>query len=368
MQSPHIIVHEISAFDPPIDQLLDDHPAPPAEFLRVRFEDGQIAKLEQGDPEFKGRKDMLAGLHRAGVPVYAEVEPESRVIRTLLVPSSGRVVALSRNPEGDVVFHLDDSVKPFTLPAKHPRYRDYLFALREAQIDEVPVLVTESANESAIVDLRRSRNPRPPAPLETATVPAVVPAALRPISPDQAKELFDLVSAQSCDPANPNGLCIPFQYPDDGCHARAHQMCRLIVAAGEQPAKVWNYTPDPQTPLVVKTRNSPKCEVLWVFHVAVAMLVQAPGEDIQIVVLDPSLFPNGPVPVATWRDAQGDPTSCLVYTSPDPYLPPRPAHVDTDPTYKKTVQTLVKYQTLLKHRAGQIPFDCPKIASSVHRP
>ena len=59
------------------------------------------------------------------------------------------------------------------------------------------------------------------------------------ITLQRAREMFDLVNAKLCCPGNPAALCITFLYPDDGCWGRAHEMCRLMIAAGEQPRKIW---------------------------------------------------------------------------------------------------------------------------------
>lgn len=61
------------------------------------------------------------------------------------------------------------------------------------------------------------------------------------ISLQRANELFDLCNARVCCPASAPAPCIPFLYPDDGCWGRAHELCRLMLAAGESPRKVWIY-------------------------------------------------------------------------------------------------------------------------------
>jgi hypothetical protein len=86
---------------------------------------------------------------------------------------------------------------------------------------------------------------------------------VKPVTPQRARELIDLVSSQSYDPAAIDAPCIPFRYPDEGCWARAHEMCRIIIASGEEVCKLWIYGD-----LEVKTRNNPDCRVLWICHVA----------------------------------------------------------------------------------------------------
>src|SRR5437867_3392920 len=131
-----------------------------------------------------------------------------------------------------------------------------------------------------------------------------MPAA---ISFQRARELFELVNARVCCPADAPAPCIPFDFPDDGCWGRAHEMCRLIQAAGADPEKVWIYGR-----LRVATANNPACEVRWGWHVAPTLQVDVSGA-IETYVIDPSLFLE-PVPQATWAGVQGDPGAVLVPT------------------------------------------------------
>jgi Glutaminase len=238
------------------------------------------------------------------------------------------------------------------------QHRGWVRVLQEAQFDGVPVLVTETESESGteIVDIRRVENPPSPALLKVAGIaPAAHPAATRPVTSEEAMKLFNMVAKRSCDPLEPSDTCIPFLYPRDGCHARAHEMCRLMIEAGAQPAKVWNFS----NGLVVKTPNEPTCKATWGIHVAPTLQVRLSEDaEAETQVIDPSLF-AGPVSVTTWQNAQGDPESVLAYTSFHPFLPPMAGDVDTDPTYEETQQALILYRSKLKlraHRTGRPPY------------
>lgn len=164
------------------------------------------------------------------------------------------------------------------------------------------------------------------------------------ITLQRAREMFDLVNARLCCPGSATAPCIPFLYPDDGCWGRAHEMCRLMIAAGEQPQKIWI-----SGNLTVATKNHPDCAVYWGWHVAPTLLV-ATGAGNQTYVIDPSLF-DEPVPQATWVSVQGDPAPTLTPTGPEIfhlfYAP------DTfDPTYAKTNAVLDDYRTDLQLRTA----------------
>jgi len=362
MPKRNTIVARIDRLDPSLDrpalEVLDALAGP----LNVYFDDRQTAQLDSADPQFTVYADILAEIKQQRLPVYVEVDPQNKRITALEIPVPGKVAALSVDPSGEIAFRLDSSTRFFTLEPGNPHARHWLHVLHDAQIDGTTVLVTETEVEPEIVDIRRVENPTEPALLTLATIaPADRPAVIRPVTPERAAALFEMVAARSCQPRTPIAPCIPFLYPRDGCHARAHEMCRLMIAAGEQPAKVWNYSDR----LVVKTPNEPRCEAAWGFHVAPTLEVQtAGGVEPQTQVIDPSLFCE-PVPVASWQAAQGDPTSILAYTSSDPFLPPKPADVETDPTNSKTNQALAIYRSKLRLRSARIgPPPYPKCLGS----
>jgi hypothetical protein len=304
--------------------------------------------------------EILAEHHRLSMPVYLEVNPDNRMITALLIPMPGKVVAFSGDSSGNITFRLDNSATKFVFPRSHPDYHDWARILREAQFDGSTVLVTETELPPEIVDIRLAENPTEPA---LPSAPAL-PPPVGSVTSDRAMGLFELASSQSCLPLDPVAPCIPFLYPRNGCHARAHEMCRLFLAAGVQPAKIWNYCVDMKNPLVVKTPNAPTCQVEWVFHVAPTLQVQISGRPgTQTMVLDPSLFPKGPVTPAEWHGVQGAPDSILVFTSMDPFQPPVPHGIITDPTYVRTIHQLAIYRGKFKvmvAKAGPPPYkNCP---------
>src|SRR5215813_8678555 len=100
----------------------------------------------------------------------------------------------------------------------------------------------------------------------------------------RARELFNLVNSKVCCPANPSVPCIPFLYPDDGCWGRAHEMCRLMIAAGAEPRKIWI-----QGSLRVSSANKPDCVVNSGWPVAPILEVSS-GAPAQTYVIDTTLF------------------------------------------------------------------------------
>jgi hypothetical protein len=162
-------------------------------------------------------------------------------------------------------------------------------------------------------------------------------AAPTGITPQKAQQLFTLVASQSY---------IPFTYADDGCWGRAHEMCRLIIANGESPRKVWIYGN-----LTVSTRNSPTCSVSWSWHVAPTVLVNT-GSSSQIEVIDPALFP-GPVPQATWVGVQHDANASLHDTDASVFYRTAAGQISYDPNYSQTQQVLAQFRRELALRIAK---------------
>ena len=80
----------------------------------------------------------------------------------------------------------------------------------------------------------------------------------RCVSATRAQQLFDLSAATTCDPLTVPPPCIPFNYPDDGCWGRAHEMARLMIDDGAKPRKVWIFAAENGRRLT-QTTNNPSC-------------------------------------------------------------------------------------------------------------
>lgn len=165
-----------------------------------------------------------------------------------------------------------------------------------------------------------------------------------PITLHRARQLFNLCRGKLCCPVRAPAPCIPFLYPDDGCWGRAHEMCRLMIADGDSPGKVWIYGS-----LRVNTANNPNCYVRWGWHVAPTLNVISGSISIKYVI-DPSLF-DGPVTVATWKGEQGDSSATLAYTSASVFHRRYNGSVSYDPDYSQTRSVLNTYRNRLRLRS-----------------
>lgn len=349
--------------------------------LWIELDQGQRVRLVAGDPKSAGYTRILENLAELGRPVSLEINPDTDTIETLLIPEVGRVAALHGSDVGYDV-ELDPSHARHKLDRDLPDFAEFEGRLRQAIEDGMPVILTEDETHN-ILDIRFfSRGPDggpsdwDVGKRETDPGRDAIPSSrfrkwfewpfrlFRPrgcISMAEAQQVFDAMSAKSCNPSATMTPCIPFMYPDDGCWARAHEMCRLMIVMGFQPKKIWIKRSNGNI-LHAATRNHPNCFIEWTWHVAPTLCVRQGclfwfwTKD---MVIDPSLF-TVPVTIAEWKAVQGDPGAILTPSDASVYYL---WTNQTDPTYSSTNQYLQFYRTMLENRSissGPPPYaHCP---------
>lgn len=367
MQNPNAIVSTEIRFDPPLDR-------PIADMLRVKgglsveLEGERKALLNPDDPRSEAFAEILDGLREKKLPVYVEVDPDTSVIKHLLIPHVSRVVGIKLIDLGVLGVELEMSHGRHILRPSSPDYEELESRLRDALDKGTQVIVTEN-DAHEIIDVREFI-PGPEGPPLPFPKPLPFPPPrwqwmwlkdfvfiwrwcwwpwnwCRCVSKARAKEVFDAMSTTSCDPLTVPAPCIPFMYPDDGCWARAHEMCRLMINMGVKPKKVWI-----QGGLHVSTNNNPNCNVWWGWHVAPTLCVRRSWPwffRTRQMVIDPSLF-NGAVGKATWKGVQGDPSATLTDSAASIYYLWGSV---TDPTYSETNYYLAYYRLQLQNRSIQ---------------
>jgi hypothetical protein len=348
---------------------------PSPESGRDRFvvlEGERRVRLDAGNRQSAGYAQVLDGLSKLATPVYLEVDPATSAVTRLLIPHVTRVLALRESNDG-LEIDLQFSHGRHLLRRGATDFEELAAAMRESARTGDLVTVTES-DEHEIVDVRAYKpGPEgPPIPFPKIGPPVRIRSE-RPwyrrwfswlcwilwwwccISQSRAQQAFNAMAATTCNPLTVPAPCIPFLYPDDGCWARAHEMCRLMINMGLRPQKVWI-----QGNLHPNTRNNPSCHVGWGWHVAPTLCVRGPGWfQTTTMVIDPSLF-NSPVDEPTWKGVQLDPAATLTPTDASIYY--YWGYV-TDPTYSQTNYYLNIYRLRLQTRAltvGPPPYAaCP---------
>ena len=366
MPRKNAIVATIEGIEPSVDRPPAEMGAEAGEGFSIRLEGDQTARLPAG-ARAAGMLAVLESLRQIDAPVYIELEPDTDRISRLLVPTRATVKAIEDRGE-EVEVELEISHARHVLRRSNPDFEELLATLQKAREEKGWVVVT-GEEDHEIIDVRLST--KAPPDIE------IGPPPKRPwykclflwfwclwrcMSKKRAKDLFDQLAATTCNPLTVPPPCIPFMYPDDGCWGRAHEMCRLLIAAGAKPRKVWIYH-SPGNWLQASTRNHPNCYVQWSWHVAPTLCVRTGFLSKTEMVIDPSLF-TGPVTKPTWKGAQGDPGASLVDTSCSVFYRSSGGSTTTDPTYTQTNQVLATYRAALLNRSlsavGPPPYaNCP---------
>ncbi len=365
MPNPNAIVGLISRIDPPVEKS-------GAEMFRVS-PDGFSIQItgERGDEQSvrlypseraPGLLEILEKLRQMRSPVYLEIDPANRGIVLLLIPLVSQILDMRESSSGDVEVSLSMSHARLVLRRDSPDFNQLQETLKAAIGEKSWQIVTETDSHE-IIDVRRytgelprgtGGEPGPPTQLRRRGFWHWFYCLFRCVSVKRAKRMFDMCAATTCHPIAIPPPCIPFLYPDDGCWARAHEMCRLMIAEGVHCEKVWI-----DGWLHTLTRNNPNCFVDWGWHVAPTICVRKWFFCHSEQVIDPSLF-TGPVSKATWKGVQGDPAATLTDSPASLYM--RPAQ--TDVTYALTNDRLNFYRLRLLNRSllpgGPPPYaHCP---------
>lgn len=108
--------------------------------------------------------------------------------------------------------------------------------------------------------------------------------------------VFDRILSYSCTNHSIKKIhpCIPFNYAEDGCFARAHAMRRIINEMGYECDKLFLY--DDLNPKINGNCYN------WGYHVAIVLKVKNDKHQIKEVIIDPSLYSLGPISETFWTD------------------------------------------------------------------
>jgi hypothetical protein len=124
------------------------------------------------------------------------------------------------------------------------------------------------------------------------------------LSPAQAQALFDDLAKLQFVTDQDTRMPVPFHFPVDGCHLRAHLMSQRLTELGYASEKVFAVSRkdaglNVNTDLAEDTRPGETPHVHWVFHVAPVIRIAGKGGIADLRVLDPTLG-TGPMTVPEW--------------------------------------------------------------------
>jgi hypothetical protein len=154
MVSPNAFVDGVSGLSATPETLAARPDKPRPEFVTVSFQGGRSGLLDSTNPRSAVWADVLDSQRQANLPVYVEIDPETRVITELLCPLTVNVGDIIPTAEGeDVVIELIISHARHYLRSKHPDFKELLKTLKTAQEKKTKVIVTES-DDNEIIDVR----------------------------------------------------------------------------------------------------------------------------------------------------------------------------------------------------------------------
>ncbi|UOU98009.1 protein-glutamine glutaminase [Chryseobacterium daecheongense] len=181
---------------------------------------------------------------------------------------------------------------------------EYISLIRVAIQNESPIHVFMKNNSNEIVKVEKgneedikyfrsilTKEEKPELNKLTSVLPNV----------STLNSMFTQIKNQSCGTSTASSPCITFRYAVDGCYARAHKMRQILVNNGYDCEKQFIYGN-----LKASTGS---CCVSWNYHVAILVSYKNASGVTEKRIIDPSLFPNGPVTETTWRNACVN-TSC----------------------------------------------------------
>lgn len=323
--------------------------------LTLQFESGQAGSLDLKDPLSALWAKMIDRQTQAHLPVYVEIDEETKVITDVLIPHIYTVEMLETDDRGNLLVHLHQSQAIHAVLPGDPNFEAMRDSLQAAVDDGSERLITATWSDLEIIDVRLppehpgGSESDPPAPEDDP-----------PVSPDRAEQIFNDMYSYNCVACNPSSDCISFQYPNNGCQIRAHLMVYKMhdYDPPETPEKLYiqgsGGNLDPFVP------NHPDCRLPWGWgwHIAPTLMVTLDGGD-EKHVIDPSLA-SVPVTVPEWI-ALNNPTAShtidpLDWTVYNPRL-------DNTATEAQAQADMEQYRELLQTNCltyGPPPYSCVK--------
>jgi hypothetical protein len=268
-------------------------PPPGRKDIQVRFRAGKTVLLPGTASRYQ--RWVLRSVPLMHRPVYATLADDH--IEELQVPIVGRVATVHETSPTQLRVRLDSSAQALTLSTAAERGRIHALLKTAASNRDVLMVVANSSSQIVDADL---------APADAHHLaPTFGPDGAEPlsrvpvtkVSASQLSQVFEIATETAC-AIPPSGNCIPFNYPVDGCHARAHKVCRLLATEGFEAGKLWLFGF-----MGPRTTNHETCEVPWSAHVAPYVRRQGQSGRASVRVVDPTVNAERAMSLTTYLRA-----------------------------------------------------------------
>ena len=224
-------------------------------------------------------------------PVY--IAATDGVIQDVRLPLVGRIRRMTRDEDGVIRAAIDSSAPWLLLPDDESA--EQIRRVLEIAFDTLGILmVTTGANDTIVQAIEAPIDAWYLAPqfkLKGSQTVGEIPASV--VSMADIDKAFAIVKEADCRISGSTS-CVPFDYPDTGCDARAEQMCRALAEHGFTAGKVWVFDDDGHHMKIATHTAKGRCDIGWSFHVAVYVRLEKVNGEAGVYVLDPSLF-DGPI-------------------------------------------------------------------------
>lgn len=267
--------------------------------IPVRFADQDaVAYLRSSDPLFEHNLWLMKRLQELQRPVYVDLaEPlpaaVGQRISRILIPLITRVIDIEQTDAPDIVHvRLTESSARHVLRTAGPKAVANLAGLWASVNKGTVLFVTHDSATREIIDVEfafdKYQTERPVVTAASFMPTSDVIGKVSIVSEAEFLRVLAIINDTKCGVPRPASGCIPFNYPDDGCWARAQRICELFETGKPLVmAKVWIYGD-----LEIRSANHPFCSVRWDWHCAPLIKVGTG----KLMVLDPSLFDGGAAP------------------------------------------------------------------------
>lgn len=181
------------------------------------------------------------------------------------------------------------------------RNQKHLALIRSAIENEWLLMTLFAPNTNEIIFVQRASKEQEEAFrskfTQTITTP---PTPLKPIIESQEKlnELIAKIGESACSFVKPYP-CIPFDYPVDGCYARAHKMREILAENGYDCQKIFIYG-DLNARYEATTSEKGGCCVSWSYHTSVLVKFYDENKQVSQRIIDLS-FSKEAISVETWK-------------------------------------------------------------------
>lgn len=312
--------------------------------LEVEFEDQTVASLYLSDAEVLCAEPILERSRASHSPIFVEIDNNEDRIVTVF-PAIQRIPKFI-DPSGKQVFFHSSPSSYLLDPANPDRPliltviqnaidgREAIWVAVDPTHNEI-VAAAESAafekktSHSEIISFPERREARAAAIGKTGLVEIFAKSRAE----EEFEEIKKLIEE------------VPFDYPNDCCHARAHKICAMLAERGFKSRKIWNFAGAfPLLGLCVSTPHVPDGIARWCYHVAVLISVRT-NSHAEDRVLDPALF-DRLATIDEWKQRQGDPTSHHEITDKQVYIREPNLEDKTDDDLSLTEESLKVWREL----------------------